>query len=225
MESLTPEKFRLRSFRLRGERMTKAQSEALLSHWNKFEIPLKGVIDPTEVFFGMKPDEVIMEIGSGMGEATAQIAAARPNSGYIAVEVHKPGIGALIIHAERLGIRNLRIIEGDIWEVLSNHWTDKSIDAFHIFFPDPWPKRKQNKRRLLQTRFISLLAQKLKPNGRVHIATDWVPYAEEIEKNFALSSEFSGGVVQRPDWRPLTKFENKGLNKEHRVTDFLYKRN
>ena len=225
MESLTPEKFRLRSFRLRGERMTKAQSEALLSHWNKFEIPLKGVIDPTEVFFGMKPDEVIMEIGSGMGEATAQIAAARPNSGYIAVEVHKPGIGALIIHAERLGIRNLRIIEGDIWEVLSNHWTDKSIDAFHIFFPDPWPKRKQNKRRLLQTRFISLLAQKLKPSGRVHIATDWVPYAEEIEKNFALSSEFSGGVVQRPDWRPLTKFENKGLNKEHRVTDFLYKRN
>ena len=225
MESLTPEKFRLRSFRLRGERMTKAQSEALLSHWNKFEIPLKGVIDPTEVFFGMKPDEVIMEIGSGMGEATAQIAAARPKSGYIAVEVHKPGIGALIIHAERLGIRNLRIIEGDIWEVLSNHWTDKSIDAFHIFFPDPWPKRKQSKRRLLQTQFISLLAQKLKPSGRVHIATDWVPYAEEIEKNFALSSEFSGGVVQRPDWRPLTKFENKGLNKEHRVTDFLYKRN
>ena len=225
MESLTPEKFRLRSFRLRGERMTKAQSEALLSHWNKFEIPLKGVIDPTEVFFGMKPDEVIMEIGSGMGEATAQIAAARPNSGYIAVEVHKPGIGALIIHAERLGIRNLRIIEGDIWEVLSNHWTDKSIDAFHIFFPDPWPKRKQSKRRLLQTQFISLLAQKLKPSGRVHIATDWVPYAEEIEKNFALSSEFSGGVVQRPEWRPLTKFENKGLNKEHRVTDFLYKRN
>ena len=225
MESLTPEKFRLRSFRLRGERMTKAQSEALLSHWNKFEIPVKGVIDPTEVFFGMKPDEVIMEIGSGMGEATAQIAAARPHSGYIAVEVHKPGIGALIIHAERLGIRNLRIIEGDIWEVLSNHWTDKSIDAFHIFFPDPWPKRKQNKRRLLRAEFISLLAQKLKPNGRVHIATDWVPYAEEIEKNFALSSEFSGGVVQRPDWRPLTKFENKGLNKEHRVTDFLYKRN
>ena len=225
MESLTPEKFRLRSFRLRGERMTKAQSEALLSHWNKFEIPLKGVIDPTEVFFGMKPDEVIMEIGSGMGEATAQIAAARPNSGYIAVEVHKPGIGALIIHAERLGIRNLRIIEGDIWEVLSNHWIDKSIDAFHIFFPDPWPKRKQNKRRLLRAEFISLLAQKLKPSGRVHIATDWVPYAEEIEKNFALSSEFSGGVVQRPEWRPLTKFENKGLNKEHRVTDFLYKRN
>lgn len=225
MESLTPEKFRLRSFRLRGERMTKAQSEALLSHWNKFEIPVKGVIDPTEVFFGMKPDEVIMEIGSGMGEATAQIAAARPKSGYIAVEVHKPGIGALIIHAERLGIRNLRIIEGDIWEVLSNHWTDKSIDAFHIFFPDPWPKRKQSKRRLLQTQFISLLAQKLKPSGRVHIATDWVPYAEEIEKNFALSSEFSGGVVQRPEWRPLTKFENKGLNKEHRVTDFLYKRN
>ena len=145
------------------------------------------------MLFRSKPDEVIMEIGSGMGEATAQIAAARPKSGYIAVEVHKPGIGALIIHAERLGIRNLRIIEGDIWEVLSNHWTDKSIDAFHIFFPDPWPKRKQSKRRLLQTQFISLLAQKLKPSGRVHIATDWVPYAEEIEKNFALSSEFSGG--------------------------------
>jgi len=225
MESLTPEKFRLRSFRLRGERMTKAQSEALLSHWNKFEIPLQGEINPQEVFYGMKPDEFIMEIGSGMGEATAQIAAARPHTGYIAVEVHKPGIGALIIHAERAGIRNLRIIEGDIWEVLTQHWIDSSLDAFHIFFPDPWPKRKQSKRRLLQPAFILLLAKKLKPGGRVHIATDWVPYAEEIEKNFASCADFKGGVIPRPEWRPLTKFENKGLNKEHRVTDFLYTRN
>jgi tRNA (guanine-N7-)-methyltransferase len=225
MESLTPEKFRLRSFRLRGERMTKAQSEALLSHWNKFEIPLQGEINPQEVFYGMKPDEFIMEIGSGMGEATAQIAAARPRTGYIAVEVHKPGIGALIIHAERAGIRNLRIIEGDIWEVLTQHWIDSSLDAFHIFFPDPWPKRKQSKRRLLQPAFILLLAKKLKPGGRVHIATDWVPYAEEIEKHFASCADFKGGVIPRPEWRPLTKFENKGLNKEHRVTDFLYTRN
>ena len=133
-------------------------------------------------------------------------------------------VWAYMLAATYMGNVNAKYSFATTEEMLKESF-DKSIDAFHIFFPDPWPKRKQSKRRLLQTQFISLLAQKLKPSGRVHIATDWVPYAEEIEKNFALSSEFSGGVVQRPEWRPLTKFENKGLNKEHRVTDFLYKRN
>jgi len=222
MEQVTEGQFRLRSFRLRGERMTKAQSEALYDHWNKFEIPLQGIINPKDLFPSLKPKEVIFEIGSGMGEATAQIAANNPDTGYVAVEVHKPGIGALIIRAENLGVRNLKIINADIFEVLTKHTNNYSIDAFHIFFPDPWPKRKQHKRRLLQPAFIEILAKKLIPGGRINIATDWYPYAQEIEKNFAANANFKGGVIPRPQWRPLTKFESKGITKEHVVTDFEY---
>ncbi len=202
--------------------MTKAQSEAIYDHWNKFEIPLHGVINPRELFPSLAPREVVFEIGSGMGEATSQIAANNPETGYVAVEVHKPGIGALIIRAENLGVRNLKIINDDIYVVLTKHIADHTIDAFHIFFPDPWPKRKQHKRRLLQPAFIEILAQKLKSGGRVNIATDWYPYAQEIEKNFAANLDFQGGVIARPEWRPLTKFESKGITKEHVVTDFQY---
>ena len=216
--------FRLRSFRLRGDRMTKAQAEALTMHWNRFEVPLQGIIEPRELFPSMNPTEVVFEIGSGMGEATSQIAANNPESAYVAVEVHKPGIGALIIRAENLGVRNLKIINADIYEVLTKHIDDQSIDAFHIFFPDPWPKRKQHKRRLLKPSFIEILAKKLRHGGRINIATDWYPYAEEIKKNFEANADFTGGVIPRPDWRPLTKFESKGINKEHVVTDFQYLR-
>ena len=214
--------FRLRSFRLRGDRMTKAQAEALTMQWNRFEVPLQGIIEPRELFPSMNPTEVVFEIGSGMGEATSQIAANNPESAYVAVEVHKPGIGALIIRAENLGVTNLKIINADVYEVLTKHINDHSIDAFHIFFPDPWPKRKQHKRRLLQPSFIGILAKKIRHGGRVNIATDWFPYAEEIKKNFEANTDFAGGVIPRPSWRPLTKFEGKGLNKEHVVTDFQY---
>ena len=224
MEPVTAEEFRLRSFRLRGERMTKAQSEALYDHWNKFEIPLQGIINPSELFPSITPKEVVFEIGSGMGEATSQIAAENPDTGFVAVEVHRPGIGALIIRAENLGVRNLKIINQDIYEVLTKHIADHTIDTFHIFFPDPWPKRRQHKRRLLQPSFIEILSSKLKHGGRINIATDWLPYAQEIEKNFAANSDFTGGKIRRPDWRPLTKFESKGITKEHVVTDLQYRR-
>ena len=224
MEQVQRPEFRLRSFRLRGDRMTKAQSEALVQHWNRFEVPLQGVLKPRELFPSMNPKEVVFEIGSGMGEATSQIAASNPETAYVAVEVHKPGLGALIIRAENLGVRNLKIINADIFEVLTKHVSDHSIDAFHIFFPDPWPKRKQHKRRLLRPNFIEILATKLKHGGRINIATDWYPYAQEIEKSFASNPDFTGGVIPRPDWRPLTKFESKGITKEHVVTDFEFKR-
>ena len=224
MEPVTAEEFRLRSFRLRGERMTKAQSEALYDHWNKFEIPLQGIINPSELFPSIAPKEVVFEIGSGMGEATSQIAAENPDTGFVAVEVHRPGIGALIIRAENLGVRNLKIINEDIYEVLTKHIADHTIDAFHIFFPDPWPKRRQHKRRLLQPSFIEILSSKIKHGGRINIATDWLPYAQEIGKNFAANSDFTGGVIPRPEWRPLTKFESKGITKEHVVTDLQYRR-
>ena len=222
MEQVTPSNRRIRSFALRGERMTKAQAEALVDHWNRFEIPLKGTIDPHSLFYSFAPNEVIFEIGSGMGEATAAIAEANPQNGYVAVEVHKPGIGALVIRAEKAGLRNLKIIQGDIWDVLINHVADGTVDGFHIFFPDPWPKRRQNKRRLLKPDFLKILADKTKPGGFVRIATDWLPYAIEIEKNFTEVKEWSGGKISRPDWRPVTKFEGKGISKDHVVTDFLY---
>jgi tRNA (guanine-N7-)-methyltransferase len=195
-----------------------------MQHWNRFEVPLQGVLKPRELFPSMNPKEVVFEIGSGMGEATSQIAANNPETAYVAVEVHKPGLGALIIRAENLGVRNLKIINADIYEVLTKHLSDHSVDAFHIFFPDPWPKRKQHKRRLLQPSFIELLSMKIKHGGRINIATDWYPYAQEIEKNFAGNPDFKGGVIPRPDWRPLTKFESKGITKEHVVTDFEFKR-
>jgi tRNA (guanine-N7-)-methyltransferase len=224
MEQATPD-FRLRSFRLRGDRMTKAQAEALLNHWNRFEVPLQGILNPDDLFISLKPKQVIFEIGSGMGEATAAIAHANPDIGYVAVEVHRPGIGALLIRAESLGLRNLKIIQADIFDVLNKHIDDATIDRFHIFFPDPWPKRSQSKRRLLRPEFIELLAKKIKRGGEIAIATDWLPYANEIERNFKANPDFTGGVIERPDWRPLTKFESKGISKEHVVTDLLYKRN
>ena len=225
MASQKSEEFRLRSFRLRGERMTKAQAGAIDEHLGEFEILLDHPIELSKIFPKDKYKEIVCEIGSGMGEASSQIAFENPESGYLAVEVHKPGIGALLIRANNLGIKNLRVINEDIYLVLRDYIPDSSFDAFHIFFPDPWPKRRQHKRRLLSPEFIETLAAKLKPGGRINVATDWQPYAKEIESNFANSKSFNGGVIQRPTWRPLTKFENKGLGKEHLVTDLQYFKN
>ena len=225
MASQKSEEFRLRSFRLRGERMTKAQAGAIDQHLSEFEIPLDRPIELEKIFPKDKYKEIVCEIGSGMGEASSQIAFENPASGYLAVEVHKPGIGALLIRANNLAVKNLRVINEDIYLVLNENIADLSFDAFHIFFPDPWPKRRQHKRRLLNPEFIETLARKLKPGGRINIATDWQPYAKEIESNFAKSKSFNGGVIQRPTWRPLTKFESKGLGKEHLVTDLQYFKN
>jgi tRNA (guanine-N7-)-methyltransferase len=225
MASQKSEEFRLRSFRLRGERMTKAQAGAMDQHLSEFEIPLDNPIELEKIFPRDKFQEIICEIGSGMGEASSQIAYENPDSAYLAVEVHKPGIGALLIRANNLGVKNLRVINEDIYLVLNKNIADLSFDAFHIFFPDPWPKRRQRKRRLLNPEFIETLARKLKSGGRVNIATDWQPYAKEIESNFANSKSFNGGVIQRPTWRPLTKFESKGLGKDHLVTDLQYFKN
>jgi tRNA (guanine-N7-)-methyltransferase len=185
MASQKSEEFRLRSFRLRGERMTKAQAGAIDEHLGEFGIPLDRPIELSKIFPKDRYKEIVCEIGSGMGEASSQIAFENPESGYLAVEVHKPGIGALLIRANNLGIKNLRVINEDIYLVLRDYIPDSSFDAFHIFFPDPWPKRRQHKRRLLSPEFIETLAAKLKPGGRINVATDWQPYAKEIESNFA----------------------------------------
>ena len=166
--------------------------------------------------------EVIVEIGFGMGDATAEIAKAHPENGYIAIEVHPPGIGKLLSLIEEHELTNVYIIEGDAIEILQTMFADHSINGFHLFFPDPWPKLKHNKRRIVNAEFLALVHLKLKSDGYINIATDWVPYAEWIRDVFSVSIDFTGGEVARPNWRPYTKFEGKGLAKDHRVSDFHY---
>jgi tRNA (guanine-N7-)-methyltransferase len=210
----------IRSYVLRGDRQRPSQVSAYQRLWDIFGIELEGVIDP-QVIFPLSTTR-IMEIGTGMGEGTAQIAERFPDVGFIGVDVHKPGIGALLGYIEKMELANLRVVAADAHLVLHNHCVDHSFDAFHLFFPDPWQKRHHFKRRIVQSPFLDLIYAKLKLNGYIHIATDWAPYADWIAKVFAAEERFDGGVIDRPDWRPLTKFEGQGVRKGHVVTDFKY---
>jgi len=211
----------VRSYKLRGRRITEGQQEAWDRLWPIFGIENSDQkINLAELFPDSK--RVIMEIGFGMGEATAQIAAADPTTGYLAVEVHRPGIGKLLLRIEEGGLNNLRAIEGDAFEVFEQMIVDSSLDGVHLFFPDPWPKARHFKRRIVNQEFIKAVAAKLKPGAFFHIATDWQPYAQWIAEEFTKQSFFTGGEVERPDWRPLTRFEDQGINKEHPVADFRF---
>jgi tRNA (guanine-N7-)-methyltransferase len=192
----------VRSYRLRGSRITRSQASALERFWPAYgvEIP-EGKLDLPALFPDSK--KIIMEIGFGMGEATALIGRDFPNDGFLAVEVHFPGVGKLMARIEELGLRNIRIMETDVHPLFEEHLDDESLDGIHLFFPDPWPKKKHQKRRIVNPDFLKLIAPKIKPGGFIHIATDWVPYAEVIEEVFAGSEIFKGGVVDRPEWRPL----------------------
>ena len=167
-------------------------------------------------------DKVIMEIGFGMGEATAIIAKNHPNNGYIAVDVHPPGIGKLLARIVENDLTNLKVIEEDVHVVLQHMIADESLDGIHLYFPDPWPKKKHNKRRIVNEGFLKLIHPKIKKGGFIHIATDWVPYAESIQEVFAASPLFTGGVIDKPEWRPVTRFEGQGIDKDHAVNDMLY---
>jgi tRNA (guanine-N7-)-methyltransferase len=201
--------------------MTQAQNAALIRSWDQFGIQTGTPVDIDALF--PQASEVIIEIGFGMGDATAEIAKAHPGNGYIAIEVHPPGIGKLLSLIEEHTLSNVRIIEGDAIEILETMFADHSVNGFHLFFPDPWPKLKHNKRRIVNAQFLALIHQKLKAGGYINIATDWVPYAQSISEVFANSTQFTGGEVARPPWRPYTKFEGKGLAKDHRVSDFHYR--
>jgi tRNA (guanine-N7-)-methyltransferase len=211
----------VRSYKLRGRRITEGQQEAWDRLWPVFGIENSAQkINLAELFPVSK--RIVMEIGFGMGEATAQIALADPTTGYLAVEVHRPGIGKLLSRIEDLELKNVRTIEGDAFEVFEQMIVDSSLDGVHLFFPDPWPKARHFKRRIVNQEFIAAVAAKLKPGGFLHIATDWHPYAEWIAEEFTKQSLFTGGEVERPEWRPLTRFEDQGINKDHPVTDFRF---
>ena len=211
----------VRSYKLRGRRITEGQQEAWDRLWPIFGIEYSDrKINLAELF--PNSERIIMEIGFGMGEATAQIALSDPTTGYLAVEVHRPGIGKLLLRIEELELKNVRTIEGDAFEVFEQMILDSSLDGVHLFFPDPWPKARHFKRRIVNQEFIAAVAAKLKPGAFFHIATDWQPYAEWITEEFTKQTFFTGGEVDRPDWRPLTRFEDQGINKEHPVADFRF---
>ena len=212
-----------RSYSLRGNRMTRAQTLAMAQSWDQYAIEIKSELILNQIF--PEKTKVIMEIGSGMGEATAQIAKANPEVGYVAVEMHSPGLAALLILINQMELENIKLIREDATYLLANHIPDNSLDGIHLLFPDPWPKNRQHKRRMVQSEFIEMVGRKLKQGGFIHIATDWQPYADWIKVRFDRSDSFSGGVVDRPSWRVLSKFEGQGLRKGHQVTDFKYIKN
>ena len=216
MEPLT-----VRSYRIRGTRITGSQLAARQKLWVKYGVEFEeSQIDLRKLF--PSSEKIIMEIGFGMGEGTALIARDFPQDGFLGVEVHPPGVGKLMAKCEEYGANNLRIIERDVHEVFHYMLADHSLDGIHLFFPDPWPKKRHNKRRIINAEFLKLIHPKIKDGGFFHIATDWVPYAEYIQEVFAASPLFTGGVVERPEWRPVTRFEGQGLTKDHQVNDLKY---
>jgi tRNA (guanine-N7-)-methyltransferase len=211
----------VRSYSIRGSRITDAQRTAKDALQKVHGIEFKQEqVEISEIF--PTSDKVIMEIGFGMGEATAIIAKNHPNNGYIAVDVHPPGIGKLLARIVENDLTNLKVIEEDVHVVLQHMIKDGSLDGIHLFFPDPWPKKKHNKRRIVNEGFLSLIHPKIKEGGFIHIATDWVPYAVSIQEVFAASTLFTGGVIEKPEWRPVTRFEGQGIDKDHAVNDMMY---
>lgn len=209
-----------RSFRLRGTRMTDGQAHGYEKYWSQFGLPADLKIDPKVIFPESK--SIVMEIGTGMGEATAEIARSLPEFGFFAIELHKPGLGSLLNKIAEFQLSNIRLISEDARIILEENFPDESLDGFHLYFPDPWPKVRHWKRRIVQEDFVRLIYKKLKPGGYIHIATDWVQYAEWIAKKFEDSKLFNGGEIEKPAYRPTTRFEGQGLRKGHRVTDLKY---
>jgi tRNA (guanine-N7-)-methyltransferase len=218
---------RIRSFVLRQGRLTKGQERALETAGPKFTIPFsESSLDLCEVF-NRPQSKKILEIGFGMGETTAKIAKTLPDCDFVAVEVHTPGVGSLLKLIEENDIPNIRIIQHDVVEVLLHMLPDASLDGVHIFFPDPWHKKRHHKRRLIQTAFVKMLCTKLKPGAYLHVATDWQEYAEwvmDVLKAEPQLSNTAADYAEKPAYRPLTKFENRGIKLGHGVWDMVFKR-
>lgn len=211
----------VRSYVLRQGRVTGAQERALAELMPVYGIAYRqAMLDPRAVFGREAP--LVLEIGSGMGETTARIAKARPDTDFIAVEVHGPGVGSLLKLIEQEQLRNLRVIRHDALEVLEHMIPDASLAAIHLFFPDPWPKKRHHKRRLVQPAFAALAARKLAPGGSLHAATDWEDYGSHIVE--VLMAEPGLRRENGASARPPTKFELRGLKLGHKVHDFVFRR-
>ena len=216
----------IRSFVLRQGRVSPAQQRSLDNLMPRYGIPYAAQFLDWESAFGRSAPK-ILEIGFGMGEPTAKIALAHPQNDYLALEVHPPGVGSLLKQIDAQGIQNIRIIQHDAVEVLRDMVNDATLDGVHIFFPDPWHKARHHKRRLIQTPFIAKLVQKIKRGGYIHVATDWQDYAEQVLAVLSaepLLQNTATDYAEKPAYRPLTKFELRGLNLGHGVWDLVFRR-
>lgn len=218
----------IRSFVLRQGRLTKGQARALETGLPKFGISYSPKVIDLSSQFQRTESKKILEIGFGMGETTAKIAQTLVDCDFLAAEVHTPGVGALLKLIEEQDIGNIRIIQHDVVEVLKNMLADASLDGVHIFFPDPWHKARHHKRRLIQAEFVKLLCSKLKSGGYLHVATDWQEYAEWVLAVLTAEPQLQNtadNYAEKPSYRPLTKFENRGLKLGHGVWDMVFIRN
>ncbi|WP_328495084.1 tRNA (guanosine(46)-N7)-methyltransferase TrmB [Streptomyces sp. NBC_00414] len=235
---------RIRSFQPRRSRVTQGQADALQRLWPKWGLDIDGqrTLDLPELFAADIP--VVLEIGFGMGEATARMAADDPGTGILAVDVHTPGQGNLLNLADQAGLSNIRVANGDAVILLREMLAPDSLAGLRVYFPDPWPKKRHHKRRLIQPEFLTLAASRLRPGALLHCATDWEPYAEVMLEVLTAHPDFentqpatpatpdslttpdspTNGYAPRPDFRPLTRFESQGLDKGHVVNDLLFRR-
>ncbi|MFS2033083.1 tRNA (guanosine(46)-N7)-methyltransferase TrmB [Polaromonas sp. CT11-55] len=220
----------IRSFVRRTGRTTVGQAKAFADVGPQFLLPYTAEPADFEAMF-QRSAPTILEIGFGMGEATAHIAALMPEKNFLCCEVHTPGVGALLKRISEQGLANIRILQHDAVEVIDHMLAPASLDGVHIFFPDPWHKKRHNKRRLIQAPLVTKLATRLKPGGYLHCATDWQPYAEQILEVLAAepllrntADQAQGGYAPKPAYRPLTKFENRGIKLGHGVWDVVFTR-
>ncbi|MBL8308004.1 MAG: tRNA (guanosine(46)-N7)-methyltransferase TrmB [Rubrivivax sp.] len=218
---------RIRSYVVRAGRLGPGQERALRELGPHFVLPFQPGLADWDARFGRAAPRVL-EIGFGMGDATAQVAAAQPGTDFIGIEVHLPGVGALLKRIGDAGLTNLRILQHDAVEVLEQMVAPASLAGIHVWFPDPWHKKRHHKRRLIQPPLVALLASRLAPGGYLHCATDWEDYAVQmldvLTAEPALVNTAGSGYAPRPDWRPLTKFEHRGLQLGHGVWDLLFRR-
>ncbi len=223
---------RIRSYVLRAGRVGSGQARALAEIGPRFMLPYQPVVLDLDAAFGRvasnsNPAPHILEIGFGMGEGLAEIAAANPENDYLGVEVHTPGVGALLKQIGERGLANVRVIQHDAVEVLTHMLAPDSLAGIHIFFPDPWHKKRHHKRRLIQLPLVHLLASRIQPGGYIHLATDWQDYAEQMLAVLSSEPLLANTVVDyapRPDTRPLTKFEQRGIRLGHGVWDLVFRR-
>ncbi len=223
-----PRRAKVRSFVLRAGRIGPGQERALRTWGPQFLLPFQNQPLNLAASFG-RDAPTVLEIGFGMGDATAQIAAALPHVNFLGVEVHEPGVGALLKQIGELQLNNLRLVQHDAVEVLQHMLAPASLAGVHVFFPDPWHKKRHHKRRLVQSPWLAQLVTRLAPGAYVHCATDWEPYAQQMlqvlrsEPALINTATAADGFAQRPAYRPLTKFENRGLKLGHGVWDLVFK--
>lgn len=210
----------IRSYVIRQGRMSVSQKRALTDLWDRYGLELiDGTLNPDDHFALLQP--ITIEIGFGMGDSLLEMASAYPLRNFVGIEVHKPGIGHLLREANDRNLTNLRVVANDSLEVLQQIIPGKSIECIQIFFPDPWPKRRHHKRRLVNLKLLELVANCLKLGGILHIATDWMPYAKDIQ--VLLENDHRFEISRIPD-RPQTKYEKRGMTLGHTVTDIAFRR-